>query len=90
MLCDFVDGKCTRCGVERKPPYPKRNCLPGLGDRTRMALEAVGITKARVQAVADAAGLGDCGCDERRDALNRWGRERLGIGHPTPSESLDE
>lgn len=90
MLCDFVDGRCARCGVERQPPYPKRNCSPGLGDRARLALEAVGITKARAQAVATAFGLGDCGCDERREALNQWGRGHLGIGLPTPSGPLDQ
>jgi hypothetical protein len=74
-LCVFVDNKCVRCGVERKPPYPRRNCHPGLGDMVAAGLSAVGITKKRVSNLVG----GDCGCAERQEALNEFGR-RLGIG----------
>jgi hypothetical protein len=38
----------------------------------------MGITKHRVQAVASAVGVKDCGCAKRQAALNRLG-ERLGL-----------
>ena len=43
----------------------------GLGDVVAKGLEAVGITKNMVQAVASRVGIGDCGCQKRQDALNR-------------------
>ena len=52
---------------------------PGLGDMVAAGLTAVGITKQRVQAVASAVGIKDCGCSKRQAALNRAGRQ-LGIG----------
>lgn len=79
MLCEFADGKCVRCGVKRSPPYPKRNCTPGLGDKIAAGLDAVGITKARAAAVARAMGLDDCGCEQRQQLANDLGY-RLGIG----------
>jgi hypothetical protein len=39
-------------------------------------LSAVGITPERVSAVIG----GPCGCEERIEALNEWGRDHLGIG----------
>lgn len=51
---------------------------PGLGDMVADGLAAVGITKARVQAVASAVGIEDCGCAKRQAALNRVG-EALGL-----------
>jgi hypothetical protein len=79
MLCDFRDGACVRCGVRRQPPYPKRNCNPGLGDRIASGLSAVGITKARVAAAARRVGINDCGCNQRQQLANELGY-RLGIG----------
>lgn len=52
---------------------------PGLGDMVADGLAAVGVTKERVQAVANAVGVKDCGCKQRQQALNALGR-RLGIG----------
>lgn len=52
-------------------PHPRR----GLGDLVHAGLQAVGITPARVSRL-----LGrPCGCNRRRQLLNRWGR-RLGLG----------
>jgi hypothetical protein len=48
---------------------------PGLGDRLAAGLAAVGITKDRVSAIVG----GDCGCEERQEALNQLGYS-LGIG----------
>lgn len=79
MLCEFADGKCVRCGVRRSPPYPKRACTPGLGDRIAAGLDAVGITKARAAAVARAIGIDECGCSQRQQLANEIGY-RLGIG----------
>lgn len=76
MLCDFQDGKCVRCGVRRAPPYPRRNCHPGLGDRVAAGLSAVGVTKERVTAVL---GVRDCGCEQRQQLLNEIGYA-VGIG----------
>jgi hypothetical protein len=47
------------------------------------SLAAVGVTKKRVAA---ALGVDDCGCDRRRDLLNRAGYW-LGIGTPPPPPS---
>ena len=51
---------------------------PGLGDIMASALDAVGITKERVQAVASAVGVQDCGCKKRQAALNALGT-KLGL-----------
>lgn len=50
----------------------------GLGDMVADGLASVGITKERVQAVASAVGIGDCGCGKRQAALNAIG-EKLGL-----------
>jgi len=47
----------------------------GLGDMVASGLSAIGITKARVSALAG----GDCGCAKRQKALNALGR-RVGVG----------
>jgi hypothetical protein len=85
MRCDFVDGACRICGTRRRPPYPIRKCTPGLGDIAAVALSSVGVTKDRAQAVAIAVGIADCGCTQRQEQLNEWGREWLGIGQPPPA-----
>lgn len=43
----------------------------GLGDMVAAGLDAIGVTKARAQAVASAFGISDCGCAARQEALNR-------------------
>jgi len=68
---------------ERHPKYPKRP--RGLGDMVASTLDAAGITKDRVQAVASAVGISDCGCAKRQEFLNRAGREWLGVGKPPAS-----
>jgi hypothetical protein len=61
---------------------------PGLGDCVASALDAVGITKERVSAVAAAVGIADCGCDNRQAWLNRVGHA-VGIGTPNPHKTAD-
>lgn len=86
----MADRRCLRCGqiAERAGlSLACRACQPerfqqGLGDRVASALAAVGITEARVQAVAHAVGLEDCGCEGRKAWMNRVGR-RVGIGAST-------
>jgi hypothetical protein len=56
----------------------------GLGDLVAERLAAIGITKSRMQRVAAAIGVKDCGCSGRQAALNSLGR-KLGIG-VQPSE----
>ena len=78
---------CDRCGSLMwdgtvNPGDRFCMCVPGragLGDRVASALDAVGITKKRVQAVASAVGIKDCGCAKRQERLNELGR-KLGIG----------
>jgi hypothetical protein len=53
--------------------YPRAK--PGLGDMVAAGLSAVGITKERVSKLAG----GDCGCQQRQEALNALGR-KIGIG----------
>jgi hypothetical protein len=62
---------------ETHPAYPRAK--PGLGDMVAAGLDAVGITKERVQAVASVVGVKDCGCRKRQEKLNELGR-KFGIG----------
>lgn len=90
--CDLSSGVCPVCGLPGRPgalrncpskPLPKQNAAvyrPGLGDYIAACLSAVGITKERVSAMLGV----DCGCAERQEALNNWGRETLGIGRVDP------
>ena len=75
---------------ENHPAYPATHkpapIAPGLGDMVASGLDALGITKARVQAMASAVGIKDCGCAKRQQAMNEWAAKRLGIGD-TFSES---
>jgi len=57
----------------------KPRAKPGLGDMVAAGLDAIGVTKERVQAVASKVGIKDCGCKKRQEALNSLGRN-LGIG----------
>jgi len=61
---------------ETHPAYPRAK--PGLGDIVAAGLDAIGVTKERVQAVASKVGIKDCGCAKRQAALNRLG-EKLGL-----------
>jgi hypothetical protein len=61
---------------EAHKAYPRAK--PGLGDMVAAGLDAIGVTKERVQAVASAVGVKDCGCAKRQAALNRLG-EKLGL-----------
>jgi hypothetical protein len=78
--CTYPAGSdvCCRCGVKSPWPHLARNCRPGLGDMLHAGLAAVGITPDRVAA---ALGVEDCGCEERRQLLNRAGYA-IGIGTP--------
>ena len=85
MNCVFdSNAVCVRCGQTASAKNVKRNCRPGLGDMVATGLAAVGITKERAQAVANAVGVKDCGCAGRQEALNRAGYA-LGIGTPPAS-----
>ena len=57
----------------------KPRAKPGLGDMVAAGLDAIGVTKERVQAVASKVGIKDCGCKKRQEALNNLGR-KFGIG----------
>lgn len=59
---------------------------PGLGDMIAGGLGAVGITKDRVQAVANAVGIKDCGCRKRHAMANRLGA-KLGMSPGSTSGS---
>lgn len=74
---------CESCG--RRVVTKARICHaicekqpPGLGDHVASALSAVGITKERV---SKALGR-PCGCKQRQQKMNDWGRKWLGIGAP--------
>ena len=72
--------KCGYCNaeLERRMACPTCGAPPGLGDYVHAGLSAVGITPERVAAVM---GVGDCGCEGRRQWLNEAGRA-IGIGTP--------
>jgi len=57
---------------------------PGLGDIVAAGLSSVGITKERVQRVANAVGIKDCGCGKRQAALNRLSDRLLGRDSEPP------
>lgn len=63
---------------EAHPSYPRAK--PGLGDYIAAGLDAVGITKERVQALASKVGIKDCGCGKRQEIANELGAKYLGIG----------
>lgn len=81
----FADGiwVCGQCGRKAKassdtPPVAVCKHRPGLGDIVAAGLDAVGITKERVQRVAAAVGIKDCGCARRQAVLNQLGA-RMGL-----------
>lgn len=85
--CRFVRvdsdaATCVRCGrlVRSSSPAIVAECRAGLGDYIAAGLAWLGITKPRVEALVG----GPCGCGERQEALNDWGRETLGIGRVDP------
>ena len=55
-----------------------------LGDLVAAGLSSVGITKERVQRVANAVGIKDCGCAKRQAALNRLSDRLLGRDSEPP------
>lgn len=70
---------------ETHPAYPRSR--PGLGDMVASGLDALGITKERVQAAASAVGIKDCGCKQRQQAMNEFGAKFLGL--PDGEKSID-
>ena len=58
--------------------YPRAR--HGLGDMIAAGLDAIGITKSRVQALASKVGIKDCGCSKRQRIANELGAKYLGIG----------
>jgi hypothetical protein len=86
MLCDITRNlSCSRCGRIVSHIGVKAECVhvsAGLGDRIAAGLTAVGVTKERVSAIVG----GDCGCEQRQQALNELGY-KLGIGVTTEPHS---
>lgn len=84
LIRDGDKWRCETCGRtvtarSEKPPAAVCRGPRGLGDMVADGLASVGITKERVQAVASAVGIEDCGCEERQAILNRIGSEFLGM-----------
>lgn len=75
------DATCSLCGGRAEQSggmWACRACQPdlfspGLGDMIEMGLSSIGITKERVQRVANAVGIKDCGCGKRQAAANKLG-----------------
>lgn len=88
--CDIDPSslRCRVCGAAVSAPHVRRNCgyqpAPGLGDYVAKALDAIGITKTRVEDVVG----GPCGCGERQAAMNAAGAKWLGMspGSTAPPE----
>jgi hypothetical protein len=79
-LCkiDSQTLSCVSCGARVSRLDVRRNCapvVPGLGDRVASALDAIGITKDRVEKFVG----GPCGCQERQSAMNVAGAKWLGL-----------
>ena len=79
--------RCIQCGVTRRGERGRRcdavplDISPGLGDYTESLLKSIGITQARYVAAKQLFGLAPtCGCDARKEWLNRvsdwWRGER--------------
>lgn len=96
-ICNFdIHGqtkmRCSACGrvIEKTSSTVVAECRgkksdpPGLGDRVAIALDAIGITKARVEAAVG----GPCGCSGRQAAMNAAGAKWLGMspGSTAPPE----
>jgi hypothetical protein len=89
-----IDGvwRCFICGAaapDQSAPHRGRcvceqPALRGLGDIVAAGLSSVGITKERVQRVANAVGIKDCGCAKRQAALNRLSDRLLGRDSEPP------
>lgn len=71
---------------ETHPAYPRARS--GLGDMIAAGLSSVGITKERVQKVAKAVGIKDCGCGKRHRMANLLGEKYLGL--PPGSTASDQ
>lgn len=76
--CD-VPAALTQAELKAHPGRQMPGRRQGLGDMVAAGLSAIGVTKERAQAVANAVGVKDCGCAKRQAALNDLGR-RIGIG----------
>lgn len=77
----LVCGVCGRSVKAVGGVVPRAVCRGprGLGDMVADGLSAVGITKERVQAVASAVGVKDCGCGGRQRKMNELGHKYLGL-----------
>ena len=90
MFSDSIAGaKCKRCGYALLRDYnspPRRNCVPpGIGDRVAKWLAAVGVTEARWLAIKGIViEKPTCGCEKRKETLNRWGRWLASWKKPFP------
>jgi hypothetical protein len=80
MNCKFSSSMkgtpCQRCGFRLPmtfPDHPTRECrgARGLGDRVANAITFLARLLRVERWVAETPG---CGCQKRREALNRWGR----------------
>lgn len=72
---------------ESHSAYPREQKPAGLGDMVAAGLDAFGITKDRVQALASAVGIKDCGCKQRQQAMNEFGAKFLGL--PAGEKPID-
>lgn len=83
-ICTFTDGRCERCGTVRQPPYPRRNCRPGIGDRVEAGQ---GVIWTKVEKAPSGPGtelsrllkrIGieptpTCACRAKAAEMDRWG-----------------
>lgn len=81
--CEFVDGKCKRCGYVTKLKNCRRNCKvpspgPKPGDALEEFLSSYGITKEWWSEFLDKHGLPPCHCAENQEWLNE-----ASAAHPT-------
>lgn len=80
---------CKNCGRRASSTTVIKPCPSGgAGDRVASLLFSVGITESRADKLARLAGLSSCGCGGRREAMNRVGREWLGIGDSSEETGL--
>lgn len=87
----FPKGRpLVECANPAKPqPSDPPAAGDGLGDIVANALDSIGITKDRVQAIANRVGIRDCGCKSRQAAMNSFGQKYLGIGKPKVEKPID-
>jgi len=84
----FQNGQPLVACTKPAKQAPQEPPQVGLGDMVASALDGIGVTKDRVQALANKIGIRDCGCKARQAAMNSFGQKYFGIGAKPKGEQV--